>query len=275
MPFLAAQDHWPSWVAAMQVDTARQSGFAAALLDPEKPVPDGVEGRSGKTDQRRFAVYRNNVAVSLANALGDIFPVVRELVGEEWFSAMARVFFRDNPPRTPVLAEWGHDLPTFLEQFPPAARLPYLPDVARMERVWLDAYHSADAEPMSNAVLASVPQERLGEVVFETHPAMRVIAFQHAAVTIFAKSRSQQPLDGTNPMVAEAALVTRPGDAVMVRHIPAAGVTFFTALADGMSLGEAAGAALAEDATFDIGAALGASLEAGVFTDCRLAGAQA
>ena len=263
-----------SWASVMQAEPARQAGFAAALLDPEKPVPDGVEGRQGKTDQRRFAVYRNNVAVSLSNALGDIFPVVRELVGDEWFSAMARVFFKDHPPRNPVLAEWGHDLPAFLETFPPAARLPYLADVARMERAWLDAYHAADAAPMKPEALGAIPQDQLADAVFDMHPATRVMALQHAAVTIFAKSKAKESLSGTNPMIPEAALVTRPGDAVMVRHVPLAAVFFFDALAGGATLGEAAGSALSQDPAFDIGAALAASLEAGVFVNCRLAGAQ-
>ena len=37
--------------------------------------------------------------------------------------------------------------PNFLETFEPAQRAPFLPDVARIEWAWRQAYHAADARP--------------------------------------------------------------------------------------------------------------------------------
>ena len=71
---------------------ATQDAFAAALLDPALPVPAGVTSARGKADAKRFAVYRNNVAVGLTRALASRFPVVERLVGEEFFAGMARAY---------------------------------------------------------------------------------------------------------------------------------------------------------------------------------------
>ena len=69
---------------------ASQDAFAAALLDPGSPLPDGITTARGRADRARFAVYRNNVFVGLTNALARRFPVTERLVGTEFFHGMAR-----------------------------------------------------------------------------------------------------------------------------------------------------------------------------------------
>ena len=83
---------------------ASQTDFAQSLLDPDRPVPAGLMAHTSQRPVRRFAVYRNNVAIALTQALADTFPVVKQLVGDEFFDAMAGVYLREQPPRSPVLA---------------------------------------------------------------------------------------------------------------------------------------------------------------------------
>jgi hypothetical protein len=103
------------------------AGFSAALLDPERPVPAGLITPDGKPATRRYAIYRNNVTVGLTEALEAGFPVVRKIVGERFFQAMAVVFVRNHPPASPILAGYGADMPGFLRGFEPVAHLKYLP----------------------------------------------------------------------------------------------------------------------------------------------------
>ena len=124
--------------------------------------------------------------------------------------------------------------------------MPWLADVARIERAWLDAYHAADAEPLSPSALAVVPAERLDDLVFTPHPAARIIRSRFAAVTIFAANRSRDPFEKINNAgQPEDGLITRPSFEVDVRRLPAGGAEFlFRALIAGQTLGVAAGAAL-------------------------------
>ena len=126
-----------------------QAGFAAALLDPAAPVPAGIVGPGRRPAPRRFAVYRNNVVSALGNAVAGSFPAVKRIVGEDFFRAMARAYVLAEPPTSPVLLDYGTTFPDFIARFAPAASLPYLPDVARIERRWREAYHAEDAEPLS------------------------------------------------------------------------------------------------------------------------------
>src|SRR4029077_20816807 len=122
--------------------------LSPGLIDPEYPVPAGVIGPNGKRAALRYNVYRNNVTVSLIDALAAIFPATQRITGVEFFRAMARFHIRDTPPRSPLLFEYGHDFPDFIARYEYAQGMPYLPDTARIERAWLDAYHAADMPPL-------------------------------------------------------------------------------------------------------------------------------
>ena len=100
-----------------------QAAFAEALLDPACALPEGITSVRGIADAARFAVYRNNVHVGLTGALAKRFPVVRRLVGEEFFAGMARVYAGLHKPASPLLFEYGDEFPDFVEQFEPARGL--------------------------------------------------------------------------------------------------------------------------------------------------------
>src|SRR6516162_211846 len=149
--------------------------FAGALLSPDLPAPVSVAGPRSKAVVKRYNVYRNNVTVSLINALRAAFPATERITGEDFFRAMARFYVRASPPTSPLLFEYGRGFPDFIEQYEYARPVPWLADVARIERAWLDAYHAADAQALAPHALASIPPERLADTVFSPHPATRIL----------------------------------------------------------------------------------------------------
>lgn len=242
------------------------ASFAPALLDPARGAPRIVAGRGGRPAGRRYDVYRNNVTVSLIEALAAIYPAVQRITGPDFFRAMARAHVRSTPPGSPLLFEYGRDFPAFIASYDYAEPLPWLVDVARLERAWLDAYHAADAAPLAAAGLAAVPPERLGDVVFVPHPATRIVRSPYAAVTIFAANRADAPVPRIDASTPEDALITRPDVDVMVRHLPSGGAVFIDELISGRPLGEAAAAAQTASEAFDIAANIAGMIEAGAFT---------
>jgi Putative DNA-binding domain len=253
----------------LDAQTGYAAGFAGPLLDPERPPPAFVAGPNGKAANKRFAVYRNNVTVSLINALAATFPATMRIVGVDFFRAIARFHVRATPPTSPLLFEYGHDFPDFIERYEYAGSMPWLADVARIERAWLDAYHAADAAPLPAQALASIPPAHLAETILTPHPATRIVRSRYPAVTIFAANRVGGPVARIEASEPEDALVTRPGMEVVVRRLPPGGAVFLTRLLAGEPLAAAAEAALTDDSAFDLSANIAGMIEAGVFNDIR------
>lgn len=243
--------------------------FSAALLTPDVPAPALVTGPHGKRAEKRYNVYRNNVTVSLIEALASIFPAVQRITGPDFFRAMARFHIRETPPTSPLLFEYGRDFPAFIDRYDYAREMPWLGDVARVERAWLDAYHAADAPVLRSQELASIPPDRLGDLTFKPHPTMRVISSEHPAVTIFAVNRNPQPV-GRVEDVPEDGLVTRIEDEVVVRRLERGGAVFLARLVDGGTLEAAAAAALDANAGFDLPAMIAGMIEAGAFSSIEM-----
>ena len=246
------------------------ASFAAALLDPGRGTPAIVAGPNGKAVVKRYNVYRNNVTSSLIDALAAIYPAVQRVTGVEFFRAMARFHIRATPPTSPLLFEYGRDFPAFIEQYEYAGAMPWLADTARVERAWLDAYHAADAEPLSAQTLRSFPPKRLANLVFVAHPATRIVRSRFSVVTIFAANRGEAPVDRIDASAPEDALITRPDLDVVVRHLPRGGAVFLTDLIAGRSLGEAAASAQDASPAFDIASSIAGMIEAGAFTAATL-----
>ncbi len=244
----------------------RQNRFAAAILDATLPVPAGLFGPDGADHVARFAVYRNNVAVGLIEALRAAFPVVNRLVGDEFFAAMARAHASRCPPSSPVLLAYGGDFPAFVADFAPARALPYLADVASLEWHWLETYHAAEAEPLAIEDLQAVPADRLPGLRLSLHPSARFLSFAHPALTIWNLHRAEdEPAAleiGDNP---EEILLVRPQAHVEATRLPKGALPFFEAVHAGGTIAEAAEAALEEEPGTAIAALLPLLFGAGAF----------
>jgi Putative DNA-binding domain len=313
--------------------------FAAALDDPSAAAPAMTQGRLHAPDARRFAVYRNNVAVGLIGAIEARYPVSRRIAGDDLFRAMARAFVRAHRPRSPVMIAYGGDFPELVADYlaeaeagagpasqqitvaftqrslrrvssplvgedqgggsrcppllesggavdnllgqrdPPPLPAPTrgggganaidpvrhdfasLPDVARLENAWVEAYHAEDASVATVADLAALSPDCLLDTRIAFHPAARLLRFATPAASVWASAQScdqpAAPTEGTS----EDALITRPDCDVRVRVLPPLGFDFALSLREGATLVEAVAAV--NDPCFDFGAHLVGLVESG------------
>jgi hypothetical protein len=223
------------------------AAFAAALLDPALPCPAALRSWNGSDASRRLAVHRNNVVGSLVDALADTFPVVQALVGTEFFRAMAAVFVRARPPRSPLMHRYGGELPAFIAGFAPAQSLPYLADVARLEFARVQACHAADAPPLSPQAAGRALRSGLDAAALRPvpHPALRWLRSAHPAVSLWAAHQGEGALEDIDLAQAECALVVRPALDVLVLRCDAGTLAFIERAHAGGDLADcvAAGAA--------------------------------
>lgn len=232
---------------AMRPASTTPQAFVAALLDASLPVPPGLQSWNGADPAVRFAVYRNNVVHSLGAVLAETFPVVRQLVGDEFFSAMARVYLIDHPPTSPLMHRYGASLPAWIADFEPATALPYLSDLARLEWARLCAFHAGDAAPMEIQALVGLMQEpeRLAGTRLALHPSLAIVGSAHPIVSLWSAHQQDDAtrdtqLSALNLDLAESALVFRDAaDDVLVFELPDADAQLTATIATGASLAAA------------------------------------
>jgi hypothetical protein len=224
-----------------------QARFAGALL-----------GRAGAPG---MAVYRGNVFGNGAQALESAYPIVRKIVGEEFFRGLAREYARVHPSASGDLNEYGAQLGKFIAAFAHTRDLPYLPDVARMEWLAHRAYYAADVAPFD---LTSVCE---GSRLALTPPcALLASEWPLARIWTVHQDDYEGEIDVDLGAGPERILVHRPRWRAQVRSLAPGNYRFLDSARVGKTLGEALEAAVAEDPEFDPSLALAGWVDAGVIT---------
>lgn len=245
-----------------------QDAFAQALLAEDADVPPQL---AYLVAQPGFAVYRNTVLKGCIDALQANFPTVARLVGDEWFRAAASIYARRALPGTPTLLTYGQSFPDFLAQFEPAAELPYLADVARVDRLWSEAHVAADDTALDPAALARIGIDDMDRLTLRPHAAARWIwCDEHPVHTLWSRNRA--PVADVNAHFdwrGEGLLLTRPHGAVDAAALSRAGAAFLSACAARLSVARAAAAAVEADLSADLAALINQLLQAGALAELQ------
>ena len=230
--------------------TGGMTTFRHAILDPKAPIPAGILDGKNQVQRRGFNVHRNNVTVSLTNALEETFPVIRELIGHRIFHETALAFLRQNPPKSPVMMHYGSDLPEFLKVYPLTADIAYLPDIARLELALRESYHEADAATIEPAEVQAYVSKNPTGARLGLSPSVRLV---QSVWPIFAIWRFNMVEGGPKPeMAAEDVLSVRTDFDVAPHLLPDGGQSFIKALSDGHSIKAAVDAAMNRSEAFDL-----------------------
>ena len=149
-----------------------QTAFHAGLFDPSQPIPDGLTDGRDRPAGRRYGVYRNNVTVSLREALAEGFPSIVSLIGRDNFDHVARAYLRQSPPTSPLMMQYGAGVPEFLATLEQLNHLPYLADVARIDLAMRQSYHAQDSAGIDPAALQALDEDTLLKTRFSFAPSM-------------------------------------------------------------------------------------------------------
>jgi hypothetical protein len=232
-----------------------QSEFATALAGGAGFAPAGQVG---------FRVYRNGVLSACVEALRANFPAVERLTGKDWFVDVARRYTHEHPPGETSLLRYGARLPDFLAGLESASALPYLPGVAALELLWIEAHAAEDEPTLSGQHLAGVTADQLGAMALRPHAATRWAWFEAGPVySIWDANRRQVSMSQPLEWIAQGALLTRLAGAVSWLPLELADCRFLAACRSGQAMAEAAREYVA---TADIAARFARLLAAGAFT---------
>ena len=244
------------------------SNFAPALLDPDLEVPEGIVGPDGNVAPKRFSVYRNNIVSSLMEAMAETYPAIKNIVGEDNFKTLARIFISKHPPSSPMMQAYGDLFPRFLQAFKPLEHSPFLVDVALVERSWIEAYHAADCQILTGEQLTSIEPETLMGTRFVKHPATSIITSQYHLYDLFCLREDGSGNGGNfeKSEAMQAVLITRPFLSVEVAKLDFANTQFFNAIVNRQTLEQCVEIAMQIDNEFDVSSAIAQSLSSGALS---------
>jgi len=161
------------------------SSIADAIADaPPLPVAD------------RLGIYRNAYRVRLIEALGDTYPVLHALLGDEVFIALGEEFVAAHPSVHRSIRWYGAELCAFLTRCPPYAEQPILAELALLEWTLAGVFDAADAEPAPRAALSAVDPSAWSDLQFKFHPSLRRLHLHWNTAAVWqAMSREETPPD--------------------------------------------------------------------------------
>lgn len=234
-----------------------QQMFAEALR------ADG--SRTAVSDHPAFAVYRNTVMRGCIDALEANYPAVSCLVGRDWFRSAAAIFASEEPPRDARLVAYGERFADFLARFAPASELPYLPDVARVDRLWTESYIAADAPHLDLEALRQADPTAMASWRLTVHPATRTFASDLPVFSIWSPSRAGGAVHNDLVWEPKAVLITRRDHGVRVMPASPAVLSFLHACQHGLALTDAAHATTQGHPDTRIDLLIALLVEAGAF----------
>lgn len=212
-----------------------------------------------------LSVYRNGYLKTCRDVLASSFPVVRILVGDDYFSALARAYVEAHPPALGTLIGYGGQFPGFLRSRTDERGLPYLPDVAAIDAAWLSSFFAADRAALSAAEVEAIAGNGgdLSALRVALTPQTTLVRLQYDVVTTWMQIREQGELRSRLRLTRGdyRAMLWRLDGRIFIKSLDQGELTLLDALSDGVTLGEAAALATDVDGSFDIASAFAALLE--------------
>lgn len=233
-----------------------QAAFAAHVIGGDRADLVAEVVGDSMSAEARLRVYRHHVAYSLGSALATTFATVHALVGEAFFRSMAHRFIGQTLPTQPVLAEYGAGFPAFVAGHEPAASLPYLADIARLDWALNVAFHSPASDRLVAADLALIAAERLPSLSLAVPEGATLIGSSYPLDLIWNASQPGAPANTVDLGGGRAdLLVLRRSDDAAFLVLAVGEAAFVAALIDGKSLEGAAEQASHADPSFDLSTA--------------------
>lgn len=189
-----------------------QEDFCAAVFDKTQTTDKLLQNieENGLSVAGRLQIYRNNIVITLIEALKNAYPNVLRLVGEDFFAATAREYMTAMPSTSGNLDYFGDQFATFLKSFPPASALTYLAEMAQFEWAYHLAYHADDAPALILSRLATIAEDDYAHIQFIFHPGCQLLSFKHPIFSIWQFCESEANDD------AQSLILTGEGDRIII-----------------------------------------------------------
>jgi hypothetical protein len=249
-----------------------QQAFANAVRFGDTAAVARLVDANGIEPERRVRIYANNVRENFLSTLEATYAVLLRLAGHDWFRQTGTAYLHTHPSRSGNLHYVGERFAAFLEAYLGDSAYAYFVDVARLEWAYQDVLVAEDGRALDLAALSEVRADRHADLVFELHPAARLVESTFPLLQICRLNQPDASADATIDLAAgpSRVLIIRRDSHVELRELPAGEFAFLAAVARRESLLTSATLALAADPQFSLPETLVRAAQVGVLTSFHL-----
>ncbi len=170
--------------------------------------------------KKRLQIYRESAQLIIIDVLKKTYPVTMRIISEKFFIYAAHEYLLKTPPQTGDMNDYGASFPDFLSKFTPLKPHPYIPDLARLEWLREQAFHSADAQTLTAKDVKNLSQKKLQRLSFTLHPSVYLHQSQWPVAHIWENFHEKGSGEIVNDMnQPEYMALHRPTDYVRVTKL--------------------------------------------------------
>ena len=171
-----------------------QRSFQACVLGEAVTPPATVAGTGTASAEERMLVYAEAIRLRFLEVLGEDYPGLHGLVGDDEFRTLGLAYAAAHPSRHPSIRWFGRRLPGFLRSSAPWRNHPVLGEMARFEWAKSELLDAADSPVIAVEDIAAIAPERWAVMRPRLKPAVRRLALEWNAPSLWnALDRGDAP----------------------------------------------------------------------------------
>lgn len=150
-----------------------QGDFQNAILRGDPRFRAAVVNDERVGAEKRIGIYADAYRLRLIEALQDTYTALHAVLGDEQFDTLARGYIEAHTPGHYSIRWYGDRLSEFARATEPWRGMPAIAELAAFEWAFEEAFDAANAEPVTESVLAGLAPENWASLRVAFHPSLR------------------------------------------------------------------------------------------------------
>lgn len=158
------------------------SGVAEGLAAERELGARGLDaivlGDDRLSAEARVDIHANMYFYRILDALREDFPATRAVVGDDHFHNLVTGYLIEHPPTEPSLYYCGRYLADYLRDHAQRERVPFVADLAALERAIVEVFQGCDATALTPDALCAITPEAWPAMKLSVQPSAQTLVLE-------------------------------------------------------------------------------------------------
>ena len=178
------------------------SGVAEGLADEGDLGAGGLDaivlGDDRLSSEARVDIYANMYFYRILDALKEDFPATLAVLGDENFHNLVTGYLLEHPPTDPSITHSGSHLADYLRDHPMRDDVPFVADLAKLERATVEVFLGPDAATLEPGALRAVAVEDWPAMKLKLHPSAQILSLDWRVSDLLQAVEDHRPWNPAN-----------------------------------------------------------------------------